>query len=276
MNIKNTILQFIGHQFIPFLGWMNLSKNKYCNVIYYHDIVKSEKDGYSFMKMPLSQFKQQMEYIKKEGYETLRFDDLNQSEKVKYRKKRVLIAFDDGWLSNYSEIFELMKSLGIHYNVFLIMGKIGNDPDYLTWEMVREMHKSGICGFGAHTYTHIDMSDISKIDFGREINDANSLFEKQLGYKLYDFCYPFGNYSEDSNELLTTCTDYKRIYQSDHIFSYEKNKCVVFGRNGISMDYPNSFFVKILKGYNNMGNFVYDRLLNIRNKWRRILRIRCI
>lgn len=272
MSVKNTVLQFVSQYFVPFLGWLKLSNNKYCNVIYYHDVVKSEEDGYSFMKMPLSQFKQQMEYIKKRGYETLRFDDLNNENKVSFRKKRILIAFDDGWLSNFTEIYEFMKSQGLHYNIFLTMGEIGNNPDYLTWDMVREMRDSGICGFGAHTYTHPDMSNLSKIDLNHEISDANNLFKAQLGYSPTDFCYPFGYYSSESNEFLTTSTDYKRIYQSDQIFSYDYNGRIIFGRNGISMDFNPKFFVKVLNGYNNISKEVFLSLLAFREHLQSIVR----
>ncbi len=127
--------------FCPLIGRMMLQNNIYVNVIYYHDIVRDK--GYSFMRTNIGVFKHQMEWLAKNGYETLRFDDLN-VDTLRFKKKRVLIAFDDGWRSNYTEIFEYMKSLGLQYNIFLTMGEINNNPEYLTWDMVREMHDSGL------------------------------------------------------------------------------------------------------------------------------------
>ena len=120
--------QFFFDNVIPFLGRVFLAKNKYVNVIYYHDIVKNE--GFSLMQMNIDKFKEQMLYIKTQRYETLRFDDLDNPEHFKFRKKRVVIAFDDGWKSNYSLIFDWMKDQGIKYNIYLTMGEIGNNPDY--------------------------------------------------------------------------------------------------------------------------------------------------
>ena len=111
------------------------------NVIYYHDIVRGE--GFSFMRTNINVFKNQMEWLKNHGYETFRFDDLNDCT-IRFRKKRVLIAFDDGWRSNYSEIYDLMRQMGLKYNIFLTIGEIGVNPNYLTWDMAREMHKSGL------------------------------------------------------------------------------------------------------------------------------------
>ena len=249
------------YDFIPFWGFVLRRKNKYCNIIYFHDIV--EKDGYSLMKMPVEKFKRMMLYLKKHNFETLRFDDFSNPENLRFKKKRVLIAFDDGWLSNYTMIFDWMKEQGIKYNIYLTMGEIGKNPDYLTWDMVREMHSSGLCGFGAHTYTHPDMSDLSKIDYELEINKANELFEQQLGYKPLDFCYPFGYYSEESNEKLSSDTIYERIYTSTNMYSYKQNGAIIFARCGIGDQYPFKYFVRQAKGYLNVSEKywkVYSKL----------------
>lgn len=264
MGIKQRLLNTLYYDIIPFFGWVNVRKNKFCTVIYFHDIVKNESDGYSLMRMPLAKFKRMMNYIKDKGYKTLRFDELNDPSNVKFNKKSVIIGFDDGWLSNYTEIFEFMKSKGIKYNIFLTVGEIGNNPEYLFWEQVKEMHKSGIVGFGAHTYTHPDMSDLSKIDMDLEVTKANQVFREQLGYEPQDFCYPFGYYTEESNLQLEKETEYKRIYTSAEIFSYQQNGVIVFGRNGIGNDYPFKYFKRQLKGYMSIGKQFWKVYFKIR------------
>ena len=159
----NAPKRFIFRNVIPALGCLLVGKNKYCNVIYYHDIVSGK--GETFMRTNIDIFHSHMEYIAANGFETLRFDDLEKPGNLAFGKKKVIIAFDDGWKSNYSLIFDFMKSLGIRYNVFLTMGKIGVDEDYLTWDMVRKMHESGLVGFGAHTFTHPNMADLSAVDY---------------------------------------------------------------------------------------------------------------
>ena len=235
-----------------------LHRNKFINVFYYHDIVRD--NGYSFMRTNIDVFKHQMEWLVSKGYETLRFDDLNE-ETLMFKKKKVLIAFDDGWRSNYTEIFEYMKSQGLKYNIFLTMGEINNNPEYLTWNMVREMHESGLCGFGAHTYTHPDMSDLNKICIDKEVNQADKLFEKELGYQPIDFCYPFGYYSEESNLGLEVKSQYQRIYTSQNLFSYSQNGRIVMGRNGISTDDSEAEFQNKVKGYENAFYSLRRKLL---------------
>lgn len=245
----NPIKQLIYNYGIPFVGRMFHSNNKFVNVIYYHDIVEGE--GHSFMHMNIDVFRHQMEYIAKEGYRTLRFDELN-DETLKYDPKTVVIAFDDGWKSNYTMIYDLMQSLGLKYNIYLAVKEIGMNPDYLTWEQVRQMHDEGLVGFGAHTYTHPDMSDINKIDPKVEFDKADAIFVEKLGYKPLDFCYPFGYYSKVSNDYITKHTCYTRIYTSRIMYSYIQNGKVIFGRNGISNDETFGVFKAKLKGYFNV------------------------
>lgn len=245
----NPIKKLIYNYGIPLIGSICRNNNKLVNVIYYHDIVKGE--GYSFMRTNLDIFKRQMEYIASHNYKTLRFDELN-DDSIKYSPKSILIAFDDGWKSNYTEIYDIMKSLDIKYNIYLAVKEIGINPDYLTWEQVKQMHNEGLVGFGVHTYTHPDMSDISKIDPKIEFDKADSIFREKLGYQPIDFCYPFGKYTEKSNDYIIKNTAYMRIYTSCMMYSYLQNCKVIFGRNGISNDDTFRVFKAKLKGYFNI------------------------
>ena len=250
----NIIKRFAYNHAIPAIGHLLVGKNELCNVIYYHDIVRDE--GYSFMRTNIEVFKRQMQFIADNGYETLRFDDLDNPDKMSFRKTRVIIAFDDGWLSNYTEIFEMMKSMGLKYNVFLAVGLIGEDNRYLTWSMVREMHESGICGFGTHTYSHVDLSEITPQVFAQEVKKADERFSSELGYCPKDFCYPFGKYSAESNDYLAEHSQYERIYLSDLRYSYKFKDKYIMGRNGISNDEAFSVFKAKLNGYFNVLSLI--------------------
>ena len=238
--------KFVFLHIVPMVGRVLRGKNNYINVIYYHDIVKGE--GYKSQKTNLELFKKHMQYLVDNGYRTYTFEDLEQSENLVYKKNSVLITFDDGWRSNYTEIFDFMKEKGIKYNIFLEAGNVETNEEYLTWDMVREMYASGIVGFGAHTYTHPDMSDISKIDLGKEFNQANEKITAETGITPKDFCYPFGKWSQESNAYIVKNTDYTRIYTSTMFFSYEQEGKIIFGRSSINGDLPLGAFKNMLKG----------------------------
>ena len=250
----NTIKSLVYNYLIPAIGKLKLSGNKFVNVIYYHDIVKGE--GHSFMQTSVDVFKRQMQYLADNGYKTLRFDELSDKDNVWFEKKKVVIAFDDGWLSNYTEIFDFMQSLGIKYNIYLTIGEIGNNPEYLSWDIVRKMHDSGLVGFGVHTYTHPHVADMSDIDPELEFVKANEVFQQELGYEPLDFCYPYGDCSEKAHEYLTTKTNYHRIYTSTMMYSYKMNGQIIFGRNGISNDESFEVFKAKLNGFFNVWNSI--------------------
>lgn len=251
----NIIKRFIYQQIIPLAGRIMVDKNRYINVIYYHDVVKGK--GESFMRTNKDLFERQMRFIAENGFKTLRFDELDDKGNLKFEKKKVVIAFDDGWLSNYTEIFEFMRSLGVKYNIYLTIGEIGKNPEYLNWDLVRKMHDSGLVGFGVHTYTHPHVADMSDIDPELEFIKANEVFKKELGYEPLDFCYPYGSCSEKAHEYLSTKTNYQRIYTSSMMYSYEKHGRIIFGRNGISNDETFGVFKAKLNGWFNVWKNIF-------------------
>lgn len=250
-----SVKKLIYEKAIPVMGIVKESNNKFVQVVYYHDVVN--QNGSSYIKINVDLFKKQMLYIKENGYKTLLFSELDTESEN--RDRTVLICFDDGWKSNYTEIFEFMKSTGIKYNIFLAAGSIGVDKDYLTWGNVEEMSQSSMVEFAAHTYNHVVFDDLSKYDMKQEIDLTDSLIEKHTGKKPYDFCLPKGVYTEKTLKYLLDKTAYKRIYTSDLQYSQQVGEKIVFGRAAISNDEPFSVFVNKLKGRFNCFNEMKGR-----------------
>jgi len=250
----NVIKKFVFERVIPLIGKICIGRNKYINVIYYHDIVTTRGEG--CMEMNVDVFKSQMRYIAEHNIKTLRFDDMGDEGAEQFEKDKVLIVFDDGFKSNYYAIFDFMKELGIKYNIFLVSGMTSVDPRMLTWEEACKMHESGLVGFGAHTYTHPNMTNLEDFDIRHEINDANELFEQKLGFAPEDFCFPFGMYSKETLQTVIDKHVYKRIYTSKMMYSYRKDDALVMGRTAISNDDSISVFKNKLYGYYNILSLI--------------------
>lgn len=246
MNFVKKLVYAYG---IPWLGKIKKKNNKYINVIYYHDIVRDGGKGAQYTDIEI--FKQQMKYLQDKGYTTFTFNELDNKSILEYNSKNLLITFDDGWISNYVEIFDYMKSMGLKYNVFLQVGVIDRDEKYLTWKMVKEMYSSGIVGFGAHTYTHVAMDDLTNVDLSIEIEEANRIFCNNLGVRPADFCFPYGKYTIESRDTIINTSEYKRIYTSDMRYSYSIGERQIFGRNSINNDESFHIFKNKVKGYYN-------------------------
>ncbi len=249
-----SLKRFVYSNIVPIVSSVLKRKNQFINVIYYHDIVTDEGTG--AQQTNINVFKKQMEYISDKGYKTLTFDDIENGADISFKDKCVLITFDDGWRSNYTEIFDFMKEKNIKYNIFLAVGEISNNPDYLTWEIIREMHESSLVGFGAHTYSHISISDIENVDTLKEIEAANDKIFEEIKFYPVDFCYPYGQFTKESNEFLLLNTKYKRIYTSEHDFSYTEKGKIIFGRCSINNSEPFKTFVHKLNGKYNAFNTI--------------------
>lgn len=248
----NVLKSFIYQEIIPALGRLTIDKNRYINVIYYHDVVKGE--GSTYMRINFERFKRQMLLLKKMGYKTFVFQELGDKKIEQWNRKHILITFDDGWISNYDEIFDFMKAEGIKYNIFPETAKIGKNSNYLTWDTVRKMYSSGLVGFGAHTYSHPNMSKLEGLDLKQEIDTANEIINTELGFIPEDFCFPFGAYSQETIEAILEKRVYKRIYTSDMRYSYPQHDAIIFGRNAISDSDTTKIFKNKVAGRYNIYN----------------------
>jgi peptidoglycan/xylan/chitin deacetylase (PgdA/CDA1 family) len=251
--IKRTIFNIV-----PFIGLLYPEKTKF-PIIYYHDIV--EEKGFSLQQTNLLIFKKQMECLVADGYKTLLFSELDGifNNKKILNDKYVLITFDDGYVSNYLHAFPIMKELGLKFNIFINTKMIeDNDPKYLSIENVKEMYKSSLVEFGSHTHSHIDAKNVTENELIKEIETCNIRIKEWLGYNTFEFCYPYGFYSRNTNELLSKY--YKRIYTSDCKPLEKRNDSLVRGRIGISTDDTDYIFKNKLKGNYDVMYLYYKRI----------------
>lgn len=75
--------------------------------------------------------------------------------------RSVLLTFDDGYASVWSEVYPLLRRFNMRAVVFLIPGRIQDGRDtsatrgpLCTWPQIREMHESGLLDFQSHTLLH--------------------------------------------------------------------------------------------------------------------------
>lgn len=78
----------------------------------------------------------------------------------------------------------------------------------LHWDQVREMERSGLVEFGAHTVTHPVLSRCDHAVQEREILDSKRRIEEELGRPCVAFAYPNGregDYTLETVEILRGC-----------------------------------------------------------------------
>lgn len=199
-------------------------------ILAYHDI-RDNYQGNNILCLDTKDFKEGLLYLKAMGYEAISlYDYLDYTNGIKeLPKKPVILTFDDGYYSNYSIGFPILKKLNMKANFAIIgwsVGKdaqvIGNSPiiKHFGWEQAKEMEESGLINIESHTYNlHIvgNRKNTSNGVLGlyweksnktnQRILDDDYRMQKDmynnLGHKSKIFTYPFGSRSNFTDEVYT-------------------------------------------------------------------------
>ncbi|NEW05792.1 polysaccharide deacetylase family protein [Paenibacillus sp. SYP-B3998] len=145
---------------------------------------------------------QQMAYLKEHNYTPVTLDTflLTLEKKKPAAVKQILITFDDGYADNYELAMPILKQYGFPATLFFSPGFVGK-PDYLSWEQVKEMQQAG-WDIQPHGMTHPHLSKLSEEEQKKEIYLAKAQMEEQLGTKANVFCYPYGEFNQQTLIIL--------------------------------------------------------------------------
>jgi len=147
-------------------------------------------------------FKQQLAYLKKQGYHSITFNQLFSA--LYYDgplpTKPIILSFDDGYDDAYKNVYPMLKEQGFSGMFYIITGKVGWKGQ-ATWPQLREMLHNGM-QMGSHTINHGDLGQIlqaSQAQAQQELHVSQTTLQDHLGVPIQQFCYPAGepfrNYS---------------------------------------------------------------------------------
>ncbi|WP_188890148.1 polysaccharide deacetylase family protein [Paenibacillus radicis (ex Gao et al. 2016)] len=123
-------------------------------VLMYHDISKDPQKDKSAISD--TQFEEQMELLKTNGFHVIsikQYADFILREGT-VPDNAVLLTFDDGYESFYTDAYPILKRYEYPAVNFVIVSSVGdnkNGAPKMTWDQMREMQKSGM-DFYNHTY----------------------------------------------------------------------------------------------------------------------------
>ena len=139
-------------------------------------------------------------------------------------KKPIVLSFDDGYYNNYYYAFPLLKKYNMKA-VISIVGKLSDDfsqtPDenpsyaHLTWDDILEMHLSGCWeiqnhSYNCHSFDHRNgvsqTTSESKESYAKFLSSDVWHLQNKIAYVTgvapNTFTYPFGAFSENTDEVL--------------------------------------------------------------------------
>lgn len=161
-------------------------------VLMYHEIRKGPNSLY----VPAPELAGQLEALKREGYVGITLEQLHEAYAggAELPLHPVVLTFDDGYASFYSNAFPLLQQHGFPGTLFVITGSVGK-PYFVTWDQVREMAAAGI-EMGGHTVNHPDLTKLDAKRQAFELSESRRVLAEQSGRPVRFCAYPSGRYNE--------------------------------------------------------------------------------
>jgi peptidoglycan/xylan/chitin deacetylase (PgdA/CDA1 family) len=176
-------------------------------ILMYHYISKPPEDADEYrtdLSVTPDQFREQLSYLKDNGYTTIDLYDLSQAivSQIELPEKPIILTFDDGYLDNYENAFPVLQEFGYEGTFFVVTEFIDKQREgYMTWAMVEEMARSGM-RMESHSRTHPDLRGISRERLIWEILGSQETLAAHIGYIPRYFCHPGGWYDEATIQML--------------------------------------------------------------------------
>jgi len=176
-------------------------------ILGYHDLSESQPE--TAMRIRSSKFRQQMEALRQMGLTVISLDDF-----IAWKKgdktlppKCVLLTFDDGWKSVYTDAFPVLKEYNYPFTLYLYKNYVDGGGKALTTPMIEEMIAAGAT-IGSHSVSHPFPATVKMMRkkgpdpydafLRKEIGESKRFLESKFPKrKATTFAFPGGFYTEE-------------------------------------------------------------------------------
>lgn len=227
-------------------------------VLMYHHILKKDENIFpkNNMIVNLESFKEQMNYLYRNGYQTISLSDMEAYIRgtIKLKEKTLLITFDDGLKTNHLYALPIFKEYGFQAGAFIITGRVPNSPHAFNPEINQsvsllelEEMKSHF-QLGSHTHALHQLTNNQSLVLVNHPNDVLSDFSTSKEFlKTPYFCYPFGQYNAKTIDLLKRA-GYRAAYSTKAGYATTASNIYEIPRFGVYPYTSKAEFEKIVSG----------------------------
>lgn len=198
-------------------------------ILCYHDIGNTG----NVWSVNKDTFIEHLKYIQENGYTPISLEQYIAAVKnqANLPEKPILLTFDDGYLSFYTEVFPLLKQYRYPAVFAVVTSWLEYPPEWVkgsqvTWEQIKEMDSSGLVAISSHTHDLHKMavvgpsgqeghasSSLLYINGKREtmkdyavrilsdLKTSQELFEKKLGHRVKSLAWPYGEHTPLADKL---------------------------------------------------------------------------
>ena len=160
------------------------------------------ENKYPSTNIKIDIFKEHLKIIQNSNFNFHNPSIFEEQYNIPKSKKEILITIDDGFESFYTQAWPYLKKNQIPFILFVSTEPVGK-RGYMTWKQIKEVESYDFAFIGHHSHTHEYLIDVSNEEFILDIEKANKIFLRELGYIPSLFSYPFGEYSKFMKDYIS-------------------------------------------------------------------------
>jgi peptidoglycan/xylan/chitin deacetylase (PgdA/CDA1 family) len=116
-----------------------------------------------------------------------------------YYDKVVILNFDDGRLSQYTNAIPILEKYGFKATFYVVCNYIGKKDGYMDWNEIKTLQKEGH-DIGSHSMNHVRLEKLSKKNVEYEVGQSKRCLQDH-GINAKSFAYPFDSGSDDKTVI---------------------------------------------------------------------------
>ncbi len=216
------------------LAWDGEARSARIPVLMYHYLSVPPADANSYrldLSVSPDLFARQLESMREAGYVTVSPYDLlaHLWAGAPLPEKPVVITFDDGYRDNYTNAFPLLRERGMVATIFVVTDFMDEGrPEYLTWEMAREMWAAGF-SIESHGRNHASLKNRDADYLVWQALGSLETIEYELGARPRFVSYPAGEFDaqtiaifESANYWAGFTTIQGATHSTDNLFQLHR------------------------------------------------------
>lgn len=207
------------------LGMVSASAAANVAALMYHNVTSDSSRWGDYTVSP-EQLDADIRYFKECGYITMTATELaNANMNDIDGQKILLLTFDDGYSSFYSEVYPILKRNNAKGTMYLI-GSYINRYGYLTEEETYEMAHSGFVEIGNHTdsihHTPVELlqgiynNSNSFYDVIEDVRRNGVRLEKITEIPITSMSWPYGYYTEALDSAVKSQLGYRISFSTEY------------------------------------------------------------
>jgi len=163
-------------------------------VLLFHEIIDHDEEWTNKYQHRLGDFKEQLDYLRKEGYTTILPSEIHKISGKGNDEKIVMLTFDDGTPDHYEIVFPMLMQRNMMGVFFVISGNLGKRYG-LSAGQLKEMSQNGM-EIGSHSLSHPFLDEMAEERVFLELDTSKRVLSDAIGSEVTSFAPPGGWYND--------------------------------------------------------------------------------